>query len=160
MITFCGQILVSRTDDDLPLTLPVCTLKTSPCVPAPHPHVFTHVDVLNVHTETFWMYTRGFSACHSTHHTTSHTQPQPQSHNDTQPTCSFIRLNTEKLTRSRHSKDWQIAPSSCFDGARWPFKVGGMIFLVARGCLVNSVNNRDQSWLNHNKYDSCLITCQ
>ena len=37
---------------------PVCRFKTSLCVPATRPHVFTHVDVLPVHTGTFWTYTR------------------------------------------------------------------------------------------------------
>ena len=39
----------------------MCTLKTSPCVPAPPTHVFQHAHVvpaytrrLNMHTETFW----------------------------------------------------------------------------------------------------------
>ena len=53
VITLCGQILVSRTDDD-PLSparvsvqnVPMCTFKTSPCVPAPRPHVETHVRVV------------------------------------------------------------------------------------------------------------------
>ena len=43
----------------------VCRFKTSPCVPAPRPHVSkhargagTHGDVLNVHTEVFWTDTR------------------------------------------------------------------------------------------------------
>ena len=49
-------------------TPPVCTSKTSPCVPAPHAHVFQHVRVVPVHTGTSWMYTRGFSACHTTLH--------------------------------------------------------------------------------------------
>ena len=31
----------------------VCRFKTSPCVPAPRPHVFTHAGVLSVHTGTF-----------------------------------------------------------------------------------------------------------
>ena len=35
-----------------------CAVKTSPCVLSTRPHVFTHVDVLPVHTETFPMYTR------------------------------------------------------------------------------------------------------
>ena len=45
VITLCGQILVSRTDDPLPphrvsiLNVPVCTFKTSPCVRAPRAHV-------------------------------------------------------------------------------------------------------------------------
>ena len=108
--------------------VPVCTFKTSLCVPAPHPHVFTHVDVLSVLTDRFERAHEGFPACvtsHTTPHHTAHThtpqpQQQPQPHtttttthnndndNDTQPACSFIRLNTEKppmAHRSRHSKD-------------------------------------------------------
>ena len=49
VITLCGQILVSRTGDDLPpprrvsiQNVPVCRFKTSPCVPAPRAHVFQH----------------------------------------------------------------------------------------------------------------------
>ena len=37
----------------------MCTLKTSPCVPAPRPHVVTLAHVVPVHTETLSMYTRG-----------------------------------------------------------------------------------------------------
>ena len=33
--------------------VPVCTFKTSPCVPAPRAHVSTHVRVVPVHTGTF-----------------------------------------------------------------------------------------------------------
>ena len=33
--------------------VPVCTFKTSPCVPAPRPHVETHVRVLPAFTGTF-----------------------------------------------------------------------------------------------------------
>ena len=45
-MTLCGQILVSRTDHDLPpprvsiQNVSMCTFKTSPCVPAPRAHVF------------------------------------------------------------------------------------------------------------------------
>ena len=65
----------------------VCGFKTSPCVPAPRPHVVTHVRVVPVHTGTFWIYTRRFflrakprHTPHHTHttHTTPHTQPTPQ----------------------------------------------------------------------------------
>ena len=31
----------------------VCTFKTSPCMPAPSAHVFQHVRVMPIHTETF-----------------------------------------------------------------------------------------------------------
>ena len=91
VITYCGQILVSRklpirdepnirlrcktnvkktcfTDENTPLPVcplkhvPICTLKTSQCVPAPRAHVSTRVRVvpaftgtfLNVHTEAFF----------------------------------------------------------------------------------------------------------
>ena len=35
------------------LEKPVCTFKTSPCVPAPRPHVVTLAGVMPVHTGTF-----------------------------------------------------------------------------------------------------------
>ena len=42
-----------------------CVDSTSPCVPAPRPHVVTHVRVVPVHTGTFWTYTRGrFESAH------------------------------------------------------------------------------------------------
>ena len=37
---------------------PVCTFKTSPCVPAPRAHVFQHVRVVPAYTRTFCMYAR------------------------------------------------------------------------------------------------------
>ena len=33
--------------------VPVCTIKTSPCMPAPRAHVLKHVRVVPVHTGTF-----------------------------------------------------------------------------------------------------------
>ena len=67
VITIRGQILASRTGDDLPAPpcvhskRSVCGFKTSPCVPAPRAHVETHVRVvpaymgtfLNAHTKAF-----------------------------------------------------------------------------------------------------------
>ena len=41
----------------------VCRFKTSPCVPAPRPHVITHAGVVPVHTGTFRTYTRGRFEC-------------------------------------------------------------------------------------------------
>ena len=38
----------------------VCIFKTSPCVPAPRAHVLPHAGVVQVHTGTFWIYTRRF----------------------------------------------------------------------------------------------------
>ena len=58
---------------------------------------------------------RFFFVCRSQLQRHSHngTQRQRQRHTTThnQPTCGWIRLNTEKFTRSRHSKDWQIVRS-------------------------------------------------
>ena len=50
VITQRGQFLVSRTGDDPPLSSTRVYVQNVPCVPAPHPRVFTHVDVLPVHT--------------------------------------------------------------------------------------------------------------
>ena len=96
VITLRGQTLASGTGDDLLSLLhhpavsiqnaPVCTFKSSPCMPA-----------LNVHTEAFWMDTRGFqrAAPHTPHHDHNHnhdhkhTQRHPstntqQKHSNTQ----------------------------------------------------------------------------
>ena len=84
----------------------VCPSKTSPCVRSKRPvhagttrtcwntcarGAGTHGDVLNVHTGTFWVDTRDFSACYTTHHTahtpqhkTQHTTTQHQQHNTKQ----------------------------------------------------------------------------
>ena len=55
---------------------PVCTFKTSPCVPATRPHVVTHVDVLPVvactHGDVLNAHTGVFQRGHPTHHTTTH----------------------------------------------------------------------------------------
>ena len=106
MITIRGQILVSRTNDDLLpsvcmyKTPSVCRFKTSLCVPAPRAHVSTHVRVVLVHTGRFehthgdvWSGHTGFSACHHTPHTTTtnnttttttHTQHNTQHHTETE----------------------------------------------------------------------------
>ena len=119
-INLHGQILVSRTGDDFSLPPPspfppVYTFKTSPCVPAPHPHVLRHVDVLPVHTGVFQRVTP-----HTTPHTTHTPQPQPQPHTTTttitthnQPTNSSFFLNTEKSPASDTARiDRLIALSS------------------------------------------------
>ena len=43
----------------------VCRFKTSPCVPAPRPHVSKHAGVVPVHTGTFGIYTRRFLDGHT-----------------------------------------------------------------------------------------------
>jgi len=64
--------------------------------------------------------------------------------------CGLIWLNTGKLTRSRHSEDWQIWELflDSMGGGAWPFVVGGVI------CLVNSVNERDLNLLNSDRKTS------
>ena len=79
-ITKCGQILVSRTYDDPSFFpppprvsiqdasvyiqhVPVYAGTTRTCSNTCARGAGTHGDVLNVHTEAFWMDTRGFSAC-------------------------------------------------------------------------------------------------
>ena len=73
----------------------VCRFQTSPCVPAPRPHVVTHVRVVPVHTGTFWTYTRRrFERTHvdttphthtSQHTTTPHTHHNTPQHHTTTP---------------------------------------------------------------------------
>ena len=41
-------------------TVPVCRFKTLPCVPAKRAHVETHVRVVPVHTEAFFVHTGTF----------------------------------------------------------------------------------------------------
>ena len=63
-------------------TPPECTFKTYPCVPSPRQKVLPHAGVVQVHTGTFWMYTRSFQRAtpHRTH------APRPQRHKyKTQP---------------------------------------------------------------------------
>ena len=97
VITLRGQILASRTDDDLPpappyvdstrprvhvQNVPMCTGTTRTCVATCARGACMHGDVLNVHT--------GFSACHTIpHHThndhahkTPHAVPHTTSHGD------------------------------------------------------------------------------
>ena len=97
-MTLRGQILVSRTDDDLPnpalrvsiQNVPVCTFKASPCVPAPRAHVFQHVRVVPAYTGRFACthggvlnpHTGVFSVPHHTAHT-HHDHNHSHSHNDT-----------------------------------------------------------------------------
>ena len=101
VITVRGQILVSRTGDD-PLcarvsiqSVPVCTFKTSPCVPAPCAHVETHVCAWCLHTRgRFERDTRArFEWTHGHRHT-----PRPQPHTHTHSTTT----TTATTTHHRH----------------------------------------------------------
>ena len=119
VIPLRGQILVCRTDDDPPRP-------PLPCVHPKRPRVYRqHVHICK-HMWSCCQYTRGrLGGTHGvfqrvTPHTTPHTttttatathnndndnDTQRQRQRRRQPTCSFIRLNREKPTRCRHSKD-------------------------------------------------------
>ena len=81
--------------------------KTSPCVPAPRPHVVTHVRVVPVDTGTFLnLHTEVFSACQAaphttphTHHTTPHTPHNTTQHN-TQHNTHTQHHNTQHHTET------------------------------------------------------------
>ena len=90
-------------------TLSVCTFKTSPCVPAPRPHAEKHVRVLpaytgtflNLHTEAFRVYTRGFQR--DTAHTTPH-DITPHTHTTTHTHHQHTETETEKEDRERRQR--------------------------------------------------------
>ena len=71
----------------------VCTFKTSFPVYSGTSDAGSHGDVLNVHTETFWTDTRGFSACHTTPHRT-HTTTQDTRHNTQDNTTTTTTTTT------------------------------------------------------------------
>ena len=171
-----GQILVRATFGKqnwrwLPPS--VCpTSKSPPCVPAPHPHVFTRVDVLPVHKGTFWMYTRGVLS--ESPHTP---QPQPQPHTTTQTTTTTTTHNDTQPTNlqlhsTQHGKTHQVQTQQgltdcslffwCFDGVAWPFfSADGVI------SLVTSFHEREPSGHEHAhnnnnysffKFQTCQLT--
>ena len=83
--------------------------KTSPCVPAPRPHVVTHVRVVPVDTGTFLnLHTEVFSACQAaphttphTHHTTPHTPHNTtHTHTHTHTTHTTQHHNTQHHTET------------------------------------------------------------
>ena len=95
VITRCGEILVSRTDDDRPKRPKTCARGAG-----------THGDVLNVHTGTFWVYTRGFHCAtqHTPRHTTQHnntTQHNMTHHNNTTTTPHGDRDRETETDRDR-----------------------------------------------------------
>ena len=92
--------------------VPVCTFKTSPCVPAPRAHVLKHVcawcrytrggfershgDVLSGHTEFRSVsHTNTHTSTHTTHHDTTH-----HDHNTTRR-----KTETEKEDRDRERRE-------------------------------------------------------
>ena len=83
----------------LPL-LPVCAFKTSPCMLAPHVHVFIHVGMLPVHTGTILNPHTGFSTfCSVPQHT--HTKHTPRPPTTPRPTRTPTHTNTH-TTRTQH----------------------------------------------------------
>ena len=92
----------------------VCTVRTSRCVPGKRPcgrFAATHGGVLNVHTDTFWTYTRrGFPRA-KPRHTQTTQQPQPQQQHNTRnnntthtthTTHHTLHTNTSTDTHSQH----------------------------------------------------------
>ena len=115
--------------------VPVCTFKTSLCVPAPHPHVFTHVDVLSVLTDRFERAHEGFPAC-----VTSHTTPHHTAHTHTHHNHNNNHSHTQQRQRQRHTSNLQLHSTQhgkthqvqtqqgltdssffVFSGGAWPF---------------------------------------
>ena len=104
VITVRGHIWVSRIDDPSSAprvyiqNVPMCTFKTSPCVPAPRPHVETHVRVVQAYTGTFWMDTRVFQRVTPlTPHHTAHTHtPRLNINNHNNTRRQRQRKKTEK----------------------------------------------------------------
>ena len=96
MLTLIGQILVSRTDADIPAPPPrvsiqdasVCPFNTSSVYAGTTRTCFytcargagSHGDVLNVHTEASWMDTGVFQRVTPQHHNTSTTTTQDTAH--------------------------------------------------------------------------------
>ena len=73
VITIRGQILVSRTDDDL--LLPVCPFKTSLCVRSKRPRVYRHHAYTYTYTnQTHTTTTNNTTTTTTTKHTTQNTQ--------------------------------------------------------------------------------------
>ena len=98
--------------------VPVCALKTFPCVRATCPHVYTcghvagtHGNVLNAHTVTFPMRTRGFSACHTTP-THTHTQQHTQTttHHAHKHQTHHTHHHPHTPTRTQHAHNKTTAP--------------------------------------------------
>ena len=161
------------TTNPLSLFHPVCTFKTSSCVPAPRAHVFQHVRVVPVYTGTFWTDTRGrvewthgifqratphhtpHTPQHKTQDTTQHDAPQhttatrPQQHTETE-TCRDRDREKRRRMRRRQDKRREKIHFQC-GGAR-PFCVDGVL------CLVHPVNDRVFSLVHGVKYDSSLIS--
>ena len=116
MITIRGQILVSRTNDDPPASsrvwiqnVPVCTFKTSPCVPAPRAHEETHVRVVLACTRTFGMDTRRRVGIHIRFFLVFFSVPQHkrthQTHTTTTTTHTTQHHNTQHHTETETETD-------------------------------------------------------
>ena len=80
----------------------VCRFKTSPCVPAPRPHVVTHAGVVPVHTEAFLNVHTGTP--HTPHHTTTHTTPHTPHNTTTHTTPRQRQRDTETETERNRER--------------------------------------------------------
>ena len=147
--------------------VPVCTFKTSPCVPAPRAHMLkhacawcrytrgrferTHGDVLNGH--------KGVSACHTlththinTHNTTQHNTLRPQHHTTTErdrERQTETETDRDKDRDRERDRDRQRDRESR-EERRFIFSVvvRGLVFVDVVICLVNPVCARDLSLPN------------
>ena len=135
---------------------PVCTFKTSPCMPSTRAHLEKHVRVVPVHTGTFLMHTESFSVPHHTRHTppTPHALPHAIQINITHNTTRRQRqgkrekrrrkrrdkarqgkTKEDRTRRKRRRQDKRREKIHFQCGGAWPFTVDGVL------CLVNPVND-------------------
>ena len=87
---------------------PVCTFKTSPCVPAPRAHVETHVRVVPVYTGDVLKYTWGrFGRTHgvSQRVTHTHTPNTTPTQRDTERDRERARKKTERRKEKRRREE-------------------------------------------------------
>ena len=118
VITLCGQILVSRTDDDPLLPRRVWIQNVPVCTTTPRVHVSTHVRVVpaytgtfvNVHTEAFLKPNTGFSTFfqRAATHTNTHTPRPPTTtttHNDTHHTTQHTTSHGDRERETERDRE-------------------------------------------------------
>ena len=122
VIILRGQILVNSTDDDPHprrrvsiQNVPVCTFKTSPCMPAPRTCDSTcargagiHGNVLDGHTGFFSVsHHTPHHTPHRTHHNTRHNTTQQHDHNTTRRERQRQRETETERDRDRKRRQGQ-----------------------------------------------------
>ena len=163
----------------------MCTFKTSPCAPAPRAHVEKHVDVVPVHTGTFWNVHTGacrnphtgffhgfFSVSHTKHttttnnttttttHTTQHTTSHGDRQRETEKEGRERRGDERGETRQNNRRQKKTGQHEREDRRqKINFQCGGAWPFLVDGvlCLVHPVNHRVFSLLHRFKYDCSLI---